>query len=52
MRAPAPVVLAGRHVRLEPLTLAHAAGLAAAAAGDRSTFGLTSVPDGEASAAA
>jgi len=44
---PAPVVLAGRHVRLEPLSLAHAAGLAAAGAGDRSTFGLTHVPDGD-----
>jgi RimJ/RimL family protein N-acetyltransferase len=47
---PAPVVLAGRHVRLEPLTLAHAAGLAAAGAGDRSTFGLTHVPDGDSAA--
>jgi RimJ/RimL family protein N-acetyltransferase len=52
MTGPAPVVLAGRHVRLEPLTLAHAAGLAAAGAGDRSTFGLTSVPDDENSAVA
>jgi len=43
---PAPVVLAGRRVRLEPLTLDHALALAAAAAGDRSTFGLTRVPDG------
>jgi RimJ/RimL family protein N-acetyltransferase len=49
---PAPVLLAGRHVRLEPLTLAHAPGLAAAAAGERSTFGLTHVPDGEAEASA
>jgi N-acetyltransferase len=43
---PAPVVLAGRRVRLEPLTLDHAPALAAAAAGDRSTFGLTRVPEG------
>jgi RimJ/RimL family protein N-acetyltransferase len=47
---PAPVLLAGRHVRLEPLTPGHAPGLAAAAAGDRSTFGLTPVPDGDAEA--
>ena len=52
MTGPAPVVLAGRHVRLEPLTPAHAPGLGAAGAGDRSTFGLTSVPDDAASAAA
>ncbi len=52
MTAPAPVVLTGRHVRLEPLTPDHVPGLAAAAAGDRSTFGLTPVPDGEAEAAA
>ena len=52
MTRPAPVLLAGRHVRLEPLTPAHAAGLAAAAAGDRSTFGLTHVPDGDAGACA
>jgi N-acetyltransferase len=50
MTGPAPVVLAGRHVRLEPLTPAHAAGLAAAGAGERSTFGLTSVPDDDSSA--
>jgi RimJ/RimL family protein N-acetyltransferase len=50
MTGPAPVVLAGRHVRLEPLTPAHAAGLAAVGAGDRSTFGLTPVPDDEHSA--
>jgi RimJ/RimL family protein N-acetyltransferase len=52
MTGPAPVVLAGRHVRLEPLTPAHAAGLAAAGAGDRSTFALTTVPDDEPSAKA
>src|SRR5690349_12900315 len=43
---PAPVVLAGRRVRLEPLTIEHAPALAAAACGDRSTFALTRVPDG------
>jgi RimJ/RimL family protein N-acetyltransferase len=48
---PAPVVLAGRHVRLEPLTPAHVAGLAAAGGGDRSTFALTPVPHDEVSAA-
>jgi RimJ/RimL family protein N-acetyltransferase len=41
----APVTLAGRHVRLEPLTLEHAAGLTAAANIDRSTYALTPVPD-------
>jgi hypothetical protein len=30
-----PVVLEGRHVRLEPLTTAHAAALAAAGSGPR-----------------
>jgi N-acetyltransferase len=43
---PAPVVLAGCRVRLEPLALDHAPALAAAASGDRSTFALTRVPDG------
>jgi N-acetyltransferase len=38
--------LAGRLVRLEPLGLEHAAGLAAAAMGDRRSFGFTAVPDG------
>lgn len=52
MIGPAPVLLAGRHVRLEPLTPEHAPALAAAAAGDRSTFGLTHVPDGDAAATA
>ena len=42
----APVTLVGRHVRLEPLAEEHADGLAAAAAVDRSSFGLTWVPDG------
>jgi RimJ/RimL family protein N-acetyltransferase len=52
MTRPAPVVLGGRHVRLEPLTPAHAPALAAAAAEDRSTFGFTPVPDGDSAAAA
>ncbi|HYB69463.1 MAG TPA: GNAT family protein [Candidatus Bathyarchaeia archaeon] len=47
-----PVVLEGRHVRLEPLAKAHAAGLAAAAAGSRRTYGFTTVPQGEVEAAA
>ena len=46
MIGPAPVVLEGRWVRLEPLTMEHAPALAEAAAGDRSTFGLTLVPEG------
>ncbi len=41
-----PVTLMGDHVRLEPLGTHHADGLAAAAAVDRATFGLTWVPDG------
>jgi len=45
-------VLVGRHVRLEPLVLVHAPGLAAAAAEDRSTYGYSRVPDGVDSAAA
>ena len=43
-----PVVLTGRAVRLEPLTLAHVPGLDAAASEDRSTYSWTPVPDGEA----
>jgi RimJ/RimL family protein N-acetyltransferase len=43
-----PVVLTGRFVRLEPVALAHVPALAAAAAEDRTTFGWTPVPDGEA----
>jgi N-acetyltransferase len=39
-----PVVLEGRHVRLEPLTTAHAAALAAAGSGPRDTYGFTVVP--------
>lgn len=38
--------LEGRHVRLEHLTLDHVDGLAAAAAGERGSFGYTWVPDG------
>lgn len=40
-----PVTLTGTRVRLEPLSSEHAAGLAAAAAIDRSTYTLTHVPD-------
>lgn len=40
------ITLAGRHVRLEPLSFEHVAALAAAADVDRSSFGLTWVPDG------
>jgi N-acetyltransferase len=42
-----PVVLTGRHVRLEPVGPGHVAALAAAAAEDRATYGWTPVPDGE-----
>jgi len=45
-----PIVLNGRHVRLEPLTRGHARALAAAASGSRETYGLTTVPEGEPSA--
>src|SRR5437763_1247406 len=38
--------LAGRLVRLEPLSEAHVDGLAAAAAEERSTYGFTVVPQG------
>lgn len=41
-----PVTLSGQHVRLVPLVPDHAEGLLAAAAGDRSTFAFTWVPDG------
>jgi RimJ/RimL family protein N-acetyltransferase len=46
----APVVLAGRHVRLEPLGVGHVAGLVAAAAnaGSRDSFLWTYVPGDEA----
>ncbi len=46
----ASVVLAGRHVRLEPLNLRHVDGLVAAAAGDRSLYQWSPVPQGEAEA--
>ena len=39
-----PVVLDGRHVRLEPLTPDHARALVAAASGPRDTYGFTTVP--------
>lgn len=42
-----PTTLEGRFVRLEPLTMAHAPGLLAAAAGPRDTYGLTLVPADE-----
>ena len=44
-----PVTLEGRHVRLEPLSLAHVPALLAVAKGPRDTFGLTYVPTDEAS---
>jgi len=40
-----PVVLAGEHVRLEPLGPAHIPGLVAAAAEDRTTYNWTPVPE-------
>jgi RimJ/RimL family protein N-acetyltransferase len=43
-----PVTLEGRFVRLEPLTMVHAPGLLAAAAGPRDTYRLTFVPADEA----
>lgn len=45
---PALVVptLRGDHVELEPMQEDHVDAIAAAAAGDRATFGLTHVPDG------
>jgi RimJ/RimL family protein N-acetyltransferase len=42
-----PVVLDGRHVRLEPLTLDHARALVAAGSGPRDTYGFTVVPPDE-----
>ena len=41
-----PITLAGRHVVLAPLARDHVDGLVAAASIDRSTYGLTWVPDG------
>lgn len=40
-----PVTLQGRHVRLEPLSLAHVPALLSAASGPRETFALTQVPE-------
>lgn len=40
------VTLTGRFVRLEPMGVHHVDGLVAAASEDRSTYGLTLVPDG------
>ena len=47
-----PVTLEGEVVRLEPLSLDHIAGLTAAAAGSRETYGFTWVPHDEADARA
>ncbi|HMK13087.1 MAG TPA: GNAT family protein [Acidimicrobiales bacterium] len=44
------LTLAGSHVVLVPLSMEHASALARASNGDRSTFGLTWVPDGLADA--
>ena len=41
-----PFFLEGAGIRLEPLSLAHASGLAEAASGARDSFGYTWVPDG------
>lgn len=46
-----PFVLAGEHVRLEPLSRGHVPGLAAAAAEDRASYAFTHVPDGHAETA-
>ncbi len=43
--------LVGQYVSLEPLALDHVDGIAAAASGDRITFGYTEVPDGHDEAA-
>jgi len=42
-----PVVLEGRHVRLEPLELGHTGALLAVAGGPRETYGFTTVPADE-----
>ena len=42
-----PVVLEGRHVRLEPLELGQAGALLAVAGGPRETYGFTTVPADE-----
>ncbi|MER5885256.1 GNAT family protein [Streptomyces sp. NPDC001941] len=49
---PVPVTLAGRSVRLEPLSLAHVPQLAAAGAADRTSYAFTPVPHGPDSAEA
>jgi N-acetyltransferase len=46
-----PVVLEGRHVRLEPLTAGHTRALVEAATGPRETYALTVVPGDEATMA-
>jgi N-acetyltransferase len=49
----APITLAGKHVRLEPLSRAHVPALVAAAtSGSRETYGFTRVPATEAEATA
>lgn len=42
-----PVVLEGRHVRLEPLDVGHARDLTVAASGPRESYGFTTVPADE-----
>ncbi|MDX3235448.1 GNAT family protein [Streptomyces sp. ME03-5709C] len=42
---PEPVILAGRHVRLEPLSTTHTDGLLRAATESRDTYGYTKVPE-------
>jgi N-acetyltransferase len=44
------LVLTGRYVRLEPVEMRHAAGLAAASEGDRSLYQWSPIPQGEAEA--
>jgi RimJ/RimL family protein N-acetyltransferase len=44
----APVTLAGRFVRLEPLTIEHVPALVEASSGPRDTYDMTYVPEGEA----
>lgn len=51
MKPLAVQTLTGRHVVLEPLRRDHVDDLAAAASGDRSSFGYTEVPDGIVAAA-
>jgi RimJ/RimL family protein N-acetyltransferase len=49
---PAPPTLAGRLVRLEPLSDGHVADLSTAGAEDRASYGFTTVPDGAPAVAA